>query len=330
MLETYCLERVMGFFSKEKSIPYLRFMKNEKSELHKLQELLDKEKELFNSSSLPEKDGLSPLDMHQILYSTFGAESPIGFRDTISNKDLDKVPFLNLFEEYLSLLAEHKELKLTATGNLPPKVCKELYGKGILKEEQIESGVTKLTKEKDSMIIQNLKILADISGITKKRKNKLSLTKKGKLLCEPKSRVKLFKELFLVNCSRFNLGYHDAYPQQALHQTFGYLLLLLLRYGTEQRTLCFYAEKKILAFPSELDYFVARFSTKEEMYEHCLGVRMFERFMNYYGFIDYSDHKYSKEKPFGEPIRLQTTSLFSSIFELREDKFKFRKTKYSV
>lgn len=303
-------------------------MENEDIDLKKLQEALDRKMMDYNASSRLELDNLSPLDMQQILYNTVGEESPIGFKNTINNETLDKIPFLNLFEEYLNVIKEAKELKLTARGNLPKKLCLELYGKGLIKEYAIESGITKLSKEADSMVLQNLKIIGELLGLTKKRNNKLSVTKKGNNLLEPSKRIDLFKEIFITNFKRFNLGYHDGYNQEiGVQRSFGFTLYLLLRYGKERRTLNFYAEKSLLSFPFELDNCEANWSTPEKQYEHCLGIRIFERFLNYYGFIDYNKVINFKSE---DETDLQTTQIFESVFELRKDKFQFKKNEHSA
>ena len=296
------------------------------SEMFKaLQAELDRKMEELNYRSIEAMDNLSPMDMHQLLYNTFGEESSVGFKKSIPKSALEEVPFLKIFVEYLKVI-QKKELKLTTRGNLPTKVCFDLYDRGIIKETPIESGVTKLSKEGDSIILQNLKLIAGLVGVTKKRNNKISLTQKGEKLLNPDKKEELFKELFVTNCQRFNLGYHDGYPQEVSVQgTFGYTLYLLLQYGSKRRKLDFYIEKSLLAFPYELEHFEERWTSREKQYGYCYSVRVFERFLAYYGLIDYDKPKsYLRDKE----IEVQVTSLFEEIFELRPDKFKFKKSEH--
>jgi len=156
-------------------------MENEEfGSLKELQEALNRRMEAYNASSKVEIDNLSPLDMQQILYNTFGEKSPIGFKENILEQTLNKIPFLNLFEEYLKFIIEAKALKLTTRGNLPRKLCLDLYSRGIIKEDFIESGVVKLSKEADSPVLQNLKIIGNLAGITKKRNNKIKTPSEGR------------------------------------------------------------------------------------------------------------------------------------------------------
>lgn len=301
-------------------------MENEDKLMSALQEALNRKMAEMNSRPLEDIDNLSPIDMHQILYNTFGEESPIAFKEIRSNSILDKIPILNLFEKYLNIIKEAKELKLTTRGNLPRKICFELYGTKIIKEDLIESGIVKLSKEEDSIVLQNLKIIGDLSRLTKKRNNKISLTQKGLKLLTAERRFELLKTIFKTNYEEFNLGYHDGYSQKVgVQRTFGYTLYLLLRYGEERRELNFYAKKNLLAFPFELDNFEERWSNQEDQYENCLGIRIFERFMNYYGLIDYHNERYSRREGKTE---LQTTPLFRAMFELRKNKFRFKKNEH--
>lgn len=134
------------------------------------------------------------------------------------------------------------------------------------------------------------------------------------------------KELFTTNYKRFNLGYHDGYPQEiGVQGTFGFTLYLLLRYGKERRELNFYTKKSILAFPFELEKCEGRWSSPENQYENCLGIRIFERFLNYYGIINYERPKHYKSE---KNTELETNQIFESIFELRKHKFQFKKIEH--
>jgi hypothetical protein len=211
-------------------------MKDENKFMKALQEELNRKMEDINSTPMEDMDNLSPIDMHHILNSTFESNSPIGFKEKIDDEILEQIPFLNLSILYLNIIDHQKELKLTPKGNLPRKICFQLYETGIIKEDYIERGIVKLNKEGDSYAIQNIRIINLLSGNTKKRNNKISLTAKGKKLLLDESKQELLESLFQTNCKEFNLGYHDGHPQEAeIQQLFGYTLYLLLKYGEEKR-----------------------------------------------------------------------------------------------
>ncbi|MEM6964397.1 MAG: hypothetical protein AAF573_06500 [Bacteroidota bacterium] len=292
-----------------------------------LQEEMERQMNELNILPVEKIDNLSPMDLEYLLYDTFGEDSPVAFKANIADDILDDIPFLKLCEAYFEILQQHGALKLTARGNLPRKVCLDLYDRGIIKEDFIESGLMTLRKESDSVVLQNVKLISDMAGITKKRNNKMSLTKKGEQLLQPKNRQRLLEALFIANARQFNWGFHDGYPQEAgVQMTFGYTLYLLLRYGKTKRSFHFYGEKSITAFKFELDYFDNRFDTPEEGYKKCLWLRTFDRFLNFYGMVDFNPNK----GIFDLNIDIKTSRLFDGVFELRPEKFKFKKIGFNA
>ena len=200
-------------------------------------------------------------------------------------------------------------------------MCFKLYETGIIKEDFIEKGIVKLNREGDTVAIQNVKIIGLLSGKTKKRKNEISITSKGKRLLQDESGRDLLELLFRTNFQKFNLGYHDGYAQNVgIQDTFGYTLYLLLQYGIEKRKITFYTDKILTAFPSITNHFEERWTSKVEQFRSCYEVRVLERFLKYYNFIDYVN----KRSPLSskEPIDVNTTGVFSKIFELKVDRFK--------
>ena len=272
----------------------------------------------MNNTPNSEMDGLSPYQVHQILYNAFGEESVIGYKKEIKSEILAKIPFLKLIREFLLIVEQSGELKLTARGNLPRKLCHELYGMGIIKEDFIEKGIVKLNKEADSIVLQNIKIISSLSGITKKRNNKLSLTTKGKKLIAEPAMEALLKEIFQTNYQKFNLGYHDGYPEEAgVQRVVGYTLYLLLKYGDKLRPLKFYADKTLEAFPPMLDaFFESTWSTPQDRFSSCYMVRTFTRFLDYYGFVQIKTERIAGV--YKEKIELAATDLFRAIFEIKK------------
>lgn len=269
----------------------------------------------MNATALESKDGLSPNQMYGLLYNIFEENSVVRFRTDTSNETLMKSPFFKMMVEYLETIDAARELKLTAKGNLPRKVCLQLYNNNTLKEDMIESYGYKLNKEEDSVALQSLKHVGLLSGITKKRNNKMSLTKKGKKLFDASNRLPLFQEVFKTHITKFNLGYFDLYPD-VMQSTFGFTLYLLLKYGKETRKSSFYFDKNLKAFEGLVFQFEdnSRFTSSPiRNYENAYFLRFYTRLLAYYGFIKH-DVDDIKKRFNNKTMFVEATPLFFDIF----------------
>ena len=143
-----------------------------------LQRKLDQIMNEQNNCGLPKFEGYSPTEMHYILHDPFGDKCPVQLQK-VSDPEYKSIPIFNQIKYLADLIAKSGELKLTNKGYLHMKVVADIYSQGFIKEEHIESGFSKLYKETDSMNINLTRIITVLSGIVKKRNNKLSLTKTG-------------------------------------------------------------------------------------------------------------------------------------------------------
>ncbi len=292
-----------------------------------LKEELKKQQDKINQSPLEDFNNLSPEDMYNIVYNPFKKECPIQYKSNIGNEVYDDIPFLTLIEYYLNLILRSDEIKLTKTGNLPTIMVKELYGKGLIKEEMIEGGYQKLYKEQDSLSIQNVKIISDLSGLTKKRNNKLSLTAKGKKYLNDSNRAGLFRLIFETYGYNFNLGYHDGYTDESeVQKSLGYTIYLLLKYGKEEREVSFYSKKILKAYPHIKSVFEdSEYSSSEDRFRSCFNIRIMRRFLNWFNLIEIEEEIVSHKIYSNFNIK---SKLMNNIFEIQNDKFKFRKGKF--
>jgi len=252
--------------------------------LKDIQKHIDKVMNEQNSQSIPEFEGYSPFEMHHLLQFTFESNSPISFQK-LSDSDYREIPMLSQIKFFLNLIKESGELKLTAKGFLPTKVVKEIYNRGFLEESQFKSEISQLYKESDSVTVNLTRLLAELSGLTKKRNGKLSLTKNGEKLSSDNS--KLLDLIFKTMTTKFNWAYYDLYCEDQIGQLgYGFSLILLSKYGKEKRLDSFYAEKYFKAFPQLLELVEPSYGTLETYSANCYSIRTFERFLDYFGLID--------------------------------------------
>ncbi|WP_452597551.1 hypothetical protein [Pontimicrobium sp. MEBiC01747] len=261
-----------------------------------------------NNKGLEEFDGLSPHHLHFLLYDTF-SESSILTLQKLTEKQYSTIPILNQVKYLANCILKEQEVKLTKTGALPTKIVFDVYNNGGFKEEYIENGIVKLRKETDSFSIQLSNILLQLSGIIKKRNNKLSITQKGVKIINDNTLV--LPLLFKTFCTKFNWSYFDGYEDEKWGQLgFGFSLVLLSKYGNLKRKDSFYAEKYYNAFPDLLDFHPYNDRIKQSAFG-AYNFRTFNHFLTSFGFI-----KYDKRVIF-EPREVIKTKLFDAFIKVK-------------
>ena len=278
----------------------------------------DMEAEFLLRNNMPIEDflGLSPTEMHHLLYDTPGDKSPVQFRDDIDNNTLDQIPLFRIVEEYLKIIQRDKQIKLTPLGALPKKVLVELYNKRFLLEERIEHGISKLSREIDCTAISSARLTAEIAGLVRKANGKLVLTKAATKLLETNNRLELFKKFLWAFTEKFRWSYNDLYPEQPVGQLgWGFSLIMLDRFGDQPQNGAFYAEKYLKAFPHFISYFYSEYTTPEQKFFRCYSIRTFERFFLWFGLATITH----KNKFFDlDTSQIQRTELVSRIFKIED------------
>lgn len=269
---------------------------------------------LLNNSPVDDFLGLSPTEIHNLLYDTFGDKSPVQFRDDIDDKTLDQIPLFKIVEDYLKIIQRDKHIKLTPLGALPKKVMVELYDKRFLLDEHIESGITKLWKEDDCIAIRRARLTAEIAGLVKKVSGKLTLTRTVTKLLETNNRLQIFRQFFQAFTNKFLWSFNDGYPEQPIGQLgWAFSLILLDRFGDQPQTVEYYADKYLRAFPKFITFFQPDYSTPERQFFKCYGVRTFDRFFLWFGFVTVDKQKIFIDL---DTDKFKRTDLVKRIFKI--------------
>lgn len=269
---------------------------------------------LLNNSPVDDFLGLSPTEIHNLLYDTFGDKSPVQFRDDIDDKTLDQIPLFKIVEDYLKIIQRDKHTKLTPLGALPKKVMVELYDKRFLLDEHIESGITKLWKEDDCIAIRSARLTAEIAGLVKKVSGKLTLTRTVTKLLETNNRLQIFRQFFQAFTNKFLWSFNDGYPEQPIGQLgWAFSLILLDRFGDQPQTVEYYADKYLRAFPKFITFFQPDYSTPERQFFRCYGVRTFDRFFLWFGFVTVDKQKIFIDL---DTDKFKRTDLVKRIFKI--------------
>ena len=236
-----------------------------------------------NNVGLDDFDGLSPAEMQEVLYQPFESPRSLGFNQKVSESECESCcPFYRMTKMLLREMRRQGVVKMTPKGNFPVKYVKEWYATGISKDDAVESGITKLSRQEDWGFLDAVVKTAKVAGLTKVVHGKLSLTKKGERFVGKNSND-LFFETLKVFCLKFNWAYFDGYASEQCGQ-FGFLfsLWLLRKHGKQKRSPRFYSEKYFTAFPD-----MKEIPTKWGDRSHsCYSHRFFHHFGMWFGLIE--------------------------------------------
>lgn len=275
-----------------------------------IDKLVQQKVDRYNNSPMDSFDGFSPFQMSQILYFPFDKECPIKINPRTSKSLLDKSP---LFKILLSLLTKIglDGIKITAVGNLPPQIVKEIYHLRYYPDLMIEKGITKLTNEKDWIILHTVKIVLIQAGILRKIHRKLSFTKKGRKYFEDERYDELFQLFLRTFTIKFNWAYNDGFENEQIGQLgFLYSLYLLNKYGDAFKELRYYGDLYFKAFP----VFKSLKRTGANDYdftEPAYFTRFVGRFCMWFGFVDIPNSL--SELRINHKTKVKKTNLLSNL-----------------
>jgi hypothetical protein len=281
--------------------------------LEKIQKHLDNLAERQNNTGILEFEGYSPNEMNLILYEPFVDNSPVQL-NKLSEEEYLQIPIIKQVMYLANIIKNAGELKLTAKGYLPVKVVSELCSQNFMPHIDLCLD-PKIYKELDSPDIMLAKFLLDLSGIIKKRHNKLSLTKFGEKLL--RNNEKLFRKIFTVFTTKYNMACFDGYGENGIGQ-FGsaFSLILLRKYGNKKRLDRFYSDKYFDAFPLLfMDVAVNPYSESYSENHHCYSIRTFDRFLHNFGLIEIEQEKKWNSEKF-----IRKTDMFDRLINVREPK----------
>ena len=249
-------------------------------------------------------EGYSPTEMTLMLYYPLNEQCPVQIQE-LEDEEYLEIPVFKQSRHLLEIIQKSGELKLTPKGNLPVKVVRELYEESSLKNWWIEKGGLKNYKEGDIETITLSRVLLEISPFIKKRNNKFSLTQKGKKIIQ-NNRL-LFEEFHQIFTEKLNWAYFDGYRDDVPGR-FGYTfsLLLLSKYGDQQRPVDFYRDKYFEAFPALLQ----ESPDPELATNSCYSVRTFTRVFTWYDLVQVKKGRYP------EPDLVQKTPLFDKLIKV--------------
>lgn len=272
----------------------------------------------YNATPLADFCGLSPAQMHQLLFHPLEPGGVVQLRAELSDEVLDQIPFLRLTEAFLRLLHREGGIRLTPLGALPLKYLRELYAMGFILEPGVEMGIHKLHREIDSLALTTLHQTTRLAGLARLARGQLLPTKKGSQLLATSQRLALWRLVLHTFTTRFPWATHDGYSSPTAGQMgWAYSVYLLARFGAEVRPVSFYAGHYQRAFPIALvDFAEVTYASPTEQLASCYEVRTFERGLNWFGLVAVSPPALGLARPEG---LASVSPLLKQLFKVLEE-----------
>ena len=269
-----------------------------------------------NNRPIEHFEGYSPWEMQQIMHNLLGVNCPIQLAN-FTKEDCSCVHLLRQVKMLLGFIEKEENLKLTKTGNLPPRIVKEVYSIGA-SNPHIESGFMKLRTEKDSLSVQMARIALQLMKAVKIRSNSLSLTKSGKELLN--NDCKLLSGLLTVMLTKFNFAFFDYYSSENVGVLgVGFNLVLLNLYGKNDQKDTFYSDKYLKAFPMLLEEYIEKYASKDREAAHCYSYRLFDVLLYHLGLVTIEETNKYREN---HVKLIHRTDLFDRLFKISPPKAK--------
>ena len=250
-----------------------------------LLEVMRRQVQQRNQSSLDDFAGLAPQQMHALLYAPFDSPDVVDFASVLPAAPEATISFL--FERLCQWLDAGK-LKATAKGNLPRAFCRDAWEAC---SGQLPLGIDqpfgKVNREEDFHALHVTRIVAQEAGLLRKYKGCFILGKKCRKLRDEAGSRSVYPHLFQAGARCFNWAYSDDYPDlHIIQQGFAFSLYLLSRYGDTPRSAQFYAGAFLRAFPMMADEAGSdEWRSGEDKARHCYGLRTLQRFAGFMGLV---------------------------------------------
>jgi hypothetical protein len=268
---------------------------------------------LLESIPMEEYEGRSPKEIHHLVYEPFCDNSPLSIVAGLDDIILTRIPFFNLTRFFLQQIKSSQPVVLTSNGNLPKKISQSIGNHEFITDRTFEKKSFRTISQAAKLSVLNVRVIAELAGLIKTRKNVINLTKKGvSYISENKDHL-LFSDIFTVFTTKFNWSYNDNFGNNNIGQFgFAFTLDLLSRYGESSRDIDFYIEKYRSAFGlTLLNIEEDQTHIDEDSFDQCFTLRTFERFMTWFGLVSMAEKSNNHEPHYS----VQKSAIFDSVLK---------------
>ncbi|TVR85531.1 MAG: hypothetical protein EA416_16710 [Trueperaceae bacterium] len=253
-----------------------------------------------NTAPVDDFDGLSPEQMQRLLWSPLEPGSPIAVSQV--PRVTPPSPLLFLVLDLAQALGD-AGLKATAKGNLPRTYVHEAAARyrdaGWVRSDL--DVPERARGEEDVGDLHVARIVARMAGLITLRSGRWRLTKRYRDTMARHGALGVYGALFEAFVRKYAWNYADLYPEfDIVQRSWGFSLLLLLRYGGEWRPPEFYADRFLRAFPLALDEAEDAYADHPWMRDpadavrDAYTVRALERFAAFLGLVEVERGRYGR------------------------------------
>ena len=254
--------------------------------------------------------GLSSEQAYRMLYFAFDTPELFQFHDKLSIEP--DAPILMLMKGIISSI-DDKGLKATTKGNLPQKLCREIWRENSkLYGDDPFYAYHKVNKEDDFFELHVTRLLLELAGFIRKTKGRFYLTKKYQKIASEAGLRSLYPIIFKTYCGKFNWGYWDGYNDVPfIQQSFLFTLYLLKMHGDKMTFTSVYEDDFLRAYPMVVDEFEeTSYSTPEKYFRNCYYSRAHRRFLIFLGL---AEQEVIKVDELYDKYKIQKTPLFDAV-----------------
>lgn len=269
-----------------------------------------------NESPLPGFGGVSPRQLHLLLYGGWEQETPgVQIQENLPDETVAEAPIIRYALAVMKALIEEGGAKTTAKGNLNRKFVSRMVAEMGLPEEFLEDLFfhNKVINESDVWPLEELRIVLELGKLIRKYRGRFVATRLGRRLIEPGQLGRLFALLFHTKFRVFNLAYHDRLADLPEFQQFLGFSLFRLNSLKPGRWIDLEKEAPSLMHPdlaATLPVMELEGGYKLDHRKWMVRSRLLRHMVDF-GLVEFArERKQSRSRPRITPDRFRTTKLF--------------------
>ncbi len=282
--------------------------------LDDLQIVMDHKVQQKNKQAVYDFCGLSPEIMHSWIHD----DCLNALHISINQPEFSAFssPLLSYVEVIITdMLNNNGKLKATTKkGNLPTKTVKKassLLSNLAISKYDTDASISEFSGSNEDKFnaLHVTRILLQHAGFIKLQKGYFSLTQKGEKLYLKQGLNAFFVPLLQYYIEKFNWGYLDGYPDEAIISMCWAFTFWRLQHHGKLEQLC---EEVNTAFPwLQAELPESTYFTKQEQFNNLIKSRLIDRFMALFGFAMVDPRRYKEGKKI--PTNLTLLPLFYQV-----------------